>query len=516
MSESADARHDEARALAALGFRIFPCWWTGNDGQCACGRSCERARSGKHPLHLAVPRGVLQATTDRDQIDRWWSHWPQANIGLATGGGVVVIDIDSPQAFDAFAATVRSSGGFVSPPPISRTGRGGYHIWLRTATPIPSSSGRIAQSIDVRGEGGYVIVPPSTNGYGAYRWVPNRGLDQIALPPIPEWLARLAANPRGARDVLQGVARGLRQTSLFQYASSLRARNTPLDEAIALVQLAAERCAPPFPADEAEKLVRRIYARYAPSRPVSEFTITPASSITVEQPKWLWEPFLPQGDPVILASPGGYGKSTASLAIASFVTTGLWPFGPATDPQSALIISAEDHPARTIVPKLSAMRADLAKALILDPIPVLPRDTDALLSLIRSVRPGLVILDPITAMLDTRIDTHRDAAIRVTLSPLVKECRELDATLLIIMHHTKHSTSNTGDPQFSITGSVAFPALARTVLFVKKGEENRRKLVIVKSNYVITGQSVRFALTPAEGGVIAHFSTRVETEEELP
>ena len=74
-----------------FGWRVFPLHSVDANG-CSCGSpACTGTKPGKHPR---TARGCLDATTDADQVRAWWTQWPDANVGVATGGGLVVIDID--------------------------------------------------------------------------------------------------------------------------------------------------------------------------------------------------------------------------------------------------------------------------------------------------------------------------------------------------------------------------------------------------------------------------------------
>jgi len=82
---------EAALEYASLRVYVFPLHNTDAAGACSCGRTdCHSA--GKHPR---TEHGHLDATTDPAQIRRWWTAWPDANIGIATGpSGLIVIDVD--------------------------------------------------------------------------------------------------------------------------------------------------------------------------------------------------------------------------------------------------------------------------------------------------------------------------------------------------------------------------------------------------------------------------------------
>lgn len=130
---------------------------------------------GKQPR---IPGGARSASSDPELIRQWWSRWPYANIGVCTGtvregyGSLVVIDIDLDRGGDKSWADLLS----VHPEGVPRTlksitGGGGFHLFFRSPTPVKSSINKIAPGIDVHGEDGYVVMPPSLHPNGhRYEW----------------------------------------------------------------------------------------------------------------------------------------------------------------------------------------------------------------------------------------------------------------------------------------------------------------------------------------------------------
>lgn len=105
-----------------------------------------------------------RATTDPETIKRWWTRWPLAMIGMPTGkpSGVVVLDIDRKNGVDGLA-NLRAIGidPFQMSPVVARTPSGGLHVYMRYGGPLKNSAGLLAAGIDVRADGGYVVLPPS-------------------------------------------------------------------------------------------------------------------------------------------------------------------------------------------------------------------------------------------------------------------------------------------------------------------------------------------------------------------
>lgn len=151
-----------ALRYARLGWHVFPVHSV-RHGRCTCGEAaCER--QGKHPL---TPHGFKDATTDRSTIRQWWTIWPWANIAVATGkvSGIVVLDVDGGEG----EASLRSLN-IETPLLRSRSGKGWHHYYKYPGMSVESGV-RVVPGVDVRADGGYIIVPPSRHVSGKrYRW----------------------------------------------------------------------------------------------------------------------------------------------------------------------------------------------------------------------------------------------------------------------------------------------------------------------------------------------------------
>jgi hypothetical protein len=183
-----------ALEYASRGWSVFPCHTVGARGCSCCHLDC--SSPGKHPR---VARGLHEATTDSGQVTQWWRRWPSANVALRTGAesGLVVVDID-PQ--HGGAATMRALTRDRAPlpkGPVVRTGSGGWHLlFAHPSETVRNSAGtRLGAGVDVRGDGGYVIAPPSRHA-SSYRWnvLPHE------LPQLPGWMLGLLRAPERARS----------------------------------------------------------------------------------------------------------------------------------------------------------------------------------------------------------------------------------------------------------------------------------------------------------------------------
>lgn len=153
------------------------------------------AKENKTP---ATKRGFKDARVDSDQVLRWKDNAMAAHATGRTGGTVVIdIDVDPDKELNAIewlTQKERDHGG-LPPHPIVKTPRGGEHHYFsypddRT---VRSTAGRIERGVDVRGDGGYVIVPDSESNKGSYKW---KVAPWMVPPPImPDWLLELVADP---------------------------------------------------------------------------------------------------------------------------------------------------------------------------------------------------------------------------------------------------------------------------------------------------------------------------------
>lgn len=212
------------------------------------------------------------------------------------------------------------------------------------------------------------------------------------------------------------------------------------------------------------------------------------SSYTPEPVNWLWNQRIPRGKISVLAGDGGEGKSFATLGIAACVTTGrALPLSAALPPGNVLIWNGEDGPADTIVIRAKNAEADLDRIEIIEETtfkerrrPFLLRDVPLLSErILEDPELAFVVIDPITALL-AGVDSHRDGEIRGALQPLADVAAATGVAVLLVMHLKKGEETNS---LHRVSGSVAFGALARSVMLLGTHAESGRKSIdTVKHN----------------------------------
>lgn len=222
----------EALRLAARGTRVFPVHSyravvePGPDGEprtvprCTCSRpACNNP--AKHPVGHLVPHGHNDASTDPARVTQWFSppakpaaDWVPWNLAIATGAGLVVIDAEAKQTRTDLPTGVEvlddwetwtKGTSLPASPRVHRTGGGGLHLWLRVDDGLRVKSGnRVLPAVDVKADGGYVLVPPSTHVSGGFYTVLRDVEPPACSPELVAWLLTV----KGGRYVTRRTGAG--------------------------------------------------------------------------------------------------------------------------------------------------------------------------------------------------------------------------------------------------------------------------------------------------------------------
>lgn len=178
---------ESALSYARFGWRVFPV-----------------KPGGKAPASM---HGVKDATGVAQTIEAWWELWPEANIGIATGtvSGIVVVDIDHIPVIEA----LREHGKEFPETATVRTPNGLHLYFQAPQEPVRNSASKLAKGVDVRGDGGYVLAPPSVVGGESYRWI-----DKRRPVPLPEWVLEDLTKRRAPEEPTPFEARPLATAGL--------------------------------------------------------------------------------------------------------------------------------------------------------------------------------------------------------------------------------------------------------------------------------------------------------------
>lgn len=224
-----------ALALAGRGKPVFP----------------TRHAPEKSPL---TTNGFKDASTDAARVHAYWTSKPSASIGMPTGAasGVFVVDVDRLGALGELP-------GELPPTLTATTPRPGRHMYFRHVAGITNSSGGLPEGIDVRGEGGYVLLPPSPG----YTWV-----DRSPVAEAPEWLIAMIAGPKSPKPRrnddpgqpaldLDGptILEGSRHNTMTSLAGRLQdGRRSAEDLQRGLLLINEARCKPPLDVEEVTRI----------------------------------------------------------------------------------------------------------------------------------------------------------------------------------------------------------------------------------------------------------------------
>lgn len=491
----------------------------------------------------------------KEEVERWWTERPDANVGLALGpasgtDGRYLFVVDQDVLKDENKAPILNEDGSFKqmgdisgcPGTLSQTtGSGGKQLfyWAPEGRVVGNSKPR--PLIDIKGLRGQVLVPPSIHPNGnRYAW----DMDDLSRDSIVEFpqdaldalLGEKVSWAPSSQTVLGGVpiGLGLRHMGIAQVAGHLlRGARTP--EAVELARLSLytwdkEKNKSPEPWHERKLELDRSFdgilalelakpqgASLKWSAPTivraSKAIFSSYASIQRQEIEWLWRDRFAIGKLTLIIGDPGLGKSLITTGtIATNVSRGEpWPVDKTPAPLGdAILLSAEDDAADTIKPRLEAAGADCSRVHTLQAIremnsggpPTermfsLKRDIAALEEMLATLPEcKVVIVDPISAYLDDT-DSHKNAAVRGLLAPLAALASKRRVAIVAVDHLNKNSKER--NSLYRAGGSLGFVAAARAVYVVTKDKEKpeRRLLVPIKNN--IAAENTALAYTVVTG-----------------
>ena len=272
--------YDAAIEYAKKGFAVFPLKYR-----------------DKVPL---TRNGCKDATTDAAQIKAWWQKYPNANIGLATGSVsqnvfVIDLDIDEDRGIDGYHSLEdwqREHGDFPETW-TAITGRGGYHLYYRGNGKIKNRAG-IIDGVDIRGNGGYVVAPPSIHKNGnRYEWEYSPDEFEIAKADnnVMYFLNHDDHRQSESFTMPNIVSAGQRNQMLFRFACMMQAKGAS-DQSVFAATMAENEssCSPPLTEQEVRIIVSSA-TKYDKGKPIhidSERVVTRENKDDViGNPEWV-------------------------------------------------------------------------------------------------------------------------------------------------------------------------------------------------------------------------------------
>ena len=500
---------------------VFPVYGVAA-GRCACGRSpCGEGNrnAGKHPHGRLAPNGFKDATLDESTVREWWTDAPESNIATPTTW-CVVLDVDPRHGGDNTLAELERLHGPLPDTAEVLTGGGGRHLYFAPVPGLQCKNG-IAPGLDLKAEGGYVLLPPSNHASG------RQYLDEILHPlfdtplaPAPAWLLALTIGPaqRNGQQpagtetdwgaLLRGASIGQRRANALRIAGHFLGKREAPGTVVEILLAFGRQCSPPYDEEEDfRRIVRDLAAKNAAST-------TPAADPPIDDglgllalgellgepdsgPAWVVKDRLPAAGLGLFAGKPKAGKSTGARSLALHVARGQPWLGFATT-QGPVIYLALEEKRQEVRDHFRAMGATSDDPIFIR-FAAAPHDALARLRVeAERRRPVLIIVDPLFKLVRVTAELGNDyAAMTAALEPLLALARETGAHVLAV-HHLGKGGRDDGD---AILGSTAIFAAVDTALLMRRAGRYRTLSSIQR--YGTDLEELTVALDPLTGDVTA-------------
>lgn len=238
---------------------------------------------------LKGTKGFKDATNDIEKIKKWWTDNPFYNIGMATGNGISIIDVDEGvdengkiKEGEKSIKKWQEDNGLLPDTLTAITGKGGRHLYYKTDKCYGSATG-VIKDVDVRSEGGYAVLPPSIHENGnRYRFVGDFDVGKItpADDVVNKFLSLVGSGKKGniinanTKNVITKIKtktnileilsfdEGSRNDSLYRYGCSLQGKGyDDLKISAELTAVNLSKCNPPLSAEEVNKIYNSVISQ---------------------------------------------------------------------------------------------------------------------------------------------------------------------------------------------------------------------------------------------------------------
>lgn len=436
------------------------------------------------------------ATTDKATVDRWWHQEPTDNIGIATGpkSNVFVLDVDTRHGGDRTYDDLVAKNGRPKDTWSQITGTGGFHLFFRyPAFPVRNMAG-IWAGIDIRGDGGYVVAPPSIHPDTGrrYEWDGLLPLPQQELADAPQWLIdelykRFQPQNKPKYSCPVRIPHGVQHHTLVSLAGALRRMGLIEEEIYPVLKVVNEnRCERPGLDQNIRKIAQSMMRYQTDDRDLyvtatklwrmtkhqehqqqeQREELAPVDGLTVYKspsvgPKSVINGMLHTGLTIFAGRPK-IGKSWLTLQIALNVAygTALWGRYEIDGPGRVAYLGLEESQSRTsarlnkITPP--GANAQLQNIEFIYKIPALLAGGSQYLENYLAARcPALVIIDTLFAFTGST-STNRDVV--QADYQRIKTLGEIAArqgTAILVVHHLRKGTGGGIDAVMGTTGTTA-------------------------------------------------------------
>jgi hypothetical protein len=229
-------------------------------------------KKGKKVPLIKTWKGFQKELPSPEQINLWWTQWPDAMIGVITGklSGICTIDVDEEIGFEVIQEVVPDSLLM----PTYKTPSGGCQMIFKMPDINLRSAVRNLPGCDLRAEAGIALLPPSHNVVGKYEWMPDLSINGNEIPPLPIAyinkinIKQYKENVTITNSEVTGVttsnisfSQGSRNDSLFSVANSLAKGGMQRNNALYVIESIAKKCEPPLDDREILTIVDSAFQR---------------------------------------------------------------------------------------------------------------------------------------------------------------------------------------------------------------------------------------------------------------
>jgi hypothetical protein len=427
---------------------------------------------------------------------------PQANIGIAAGAGIIVLDIDGPKG----AKSLESLGLSFRTGEV-RTGRGRHYYFKGTGRTKIS----LLPGLDLKANG-YVVAPPSRHQSGRIYQL-KRPLD--SLQPVPAKITTLLNEKAGSEERSSGgeiISPGSRNSRLTSIAGSLvRNKLSLTDITVVLGEINRQCCRPPLPRSEVENIARSVF-RYSSADEGPCFK--DMSSVVPRRVEFLWPPRIPLGFVTLLDGRPGQGKSMLLTSLAAKISLGQkLPFSDSDETGRVLFLSVEDPPEEVMRPRLERANADLDQIRFASkPFILNSEGLDHLEAELEKTKPRLVVIDPLFAYLGEKTDAHRANEVMPFMYRLAHLARRHRSAIVGVRHLTKAAHE---DVLNAGIGSIGFVGAARSALLLAPHPDHEDLLVLAHTKHNLSKGAPAIVFERIDGTPITPPRLKFLREEDI-
>lgn len=455
-----------------------------------------------------------------DEIKKWLELYPNGDIGVVTGpiSRIFVLDVDGEEG-------ELSLKGYRIPPTWEVKTKRGRHIYFRW---VPALDGKVTTkaaikpSVDVRGEGGYVVAPPSAGYNGTpYTWKSAPHLTPLAVPP--EWLIALLP-PKGnslpaakqedkskqswLTDALDGLKEGNRNDTFTKVAGSLRARGY---DGATIFELLKDKASSVNFSENELRIICNSIGNYPTTESADRQCSSDVESFLhdIETVEWICEPIIAKKTIGFVAGLPETMKtwSLIDFAIECARGKGTWLNRFPVAKARVLFIDQERFKGETqrrfraVLAAKNVTSKELKDSLFIRCGTTtrinLQSSFDAFKKELAELRPDVVIIDSFATFHTCEENNRKD--IQEVLERVKQLRTEFGCTFIFVHHENKfafHSKEEEREPSIAeMAGSVAIPAAAEFVLTVRKQDAESSFIYHTKSTLAATTQPFLIKVT---------------------